>query len=280
MENLYQFTSIGRTLDPRYPTNLAILLASVAAGIVAGLVAIISGESTGAALIAGIVCAASVFVAWALARELDPDHNRSAFLAAGTAFTASFFVEMPNFFALFAVVMLLRVVNRTVGPPAKLFDTLGVLVIAGIVIFTGTWMFGIVAVAALVMDSILQNPHRRHLIAAGVVVLMIAARFVLLDVDEPQALSTMMMVIELAVTALFIVAMFSMREVHTTSDANDERLAVHRVQAGMGIGLMAVLVMLWNGNAGMIAMAPLWTALFSVAVYRLAIPLLPRGWNQ
>lgn len=271
MDNLHKFSALSRPIDPRYPTNLAIVAASLAAGVVAALVAAANDES---ALIAGFISAGSVFIAWAIGREIDPDHNTAAFVGAGLAFGLSFFAGMPNFFALGAVLVLTRLISRTVGPPARLIDTLAALTACGIVIFTSTWTFGLMAAAAFMMDGVLPDPHRRHFIAAALVAVMMGARLVLVEINNPQALSPMLTAAELIIIALFLVTMVRTTAVHSTNDAYNEPLSVHRVQASMGLALMAGLVMLWHGETGMMAMAPLWAILLGVALYRMIKPLL------
>ncbi|MDT8437023.1 MAG: hypothetical protein RRA92_09750, partial [Gemmatimonadota bacterium] len=131
--DLTRFTSIARPVDPAWPTNRAIAaLAALAAAGTAAVVLLAGRGDAGAAaaLGEGLVAGVSVFLAWALARELDPDRDLAAFAAALLGLVAVSGLGTPRFAAVFLVLLALRVVNRTVGPPARTGDTLAILALA------------------------------------------------------------------------------------------------------------------------------------------------------
>lgn len=80
MTALQRVTGLDRTIDPRLPSNLFALLASLAAGVI---VAVQRGS------ILEIVAGAGwVFASWALGRELDPDRPLTAALTSSAALIA------------------------------------------------------------------------------------------------------------------------------------------------------------------------------------------------
>ena len=86
--DLYRYTSIGRPLDPSYPTNRAVLrLLPAAAFVAAAIHALRHGIEPGL-LWAAVGGALAAFGGWALARELVPDHQAPAFAAMALAFGA------------------------------------------------------------------------------------------------------------------------------------------------------------------------------------------------
>ena len=82
---LSDITALGRPLDPRYPTNLAIGALSLIVGAVGAAVKLLSDVPLAESASWGIGAAFSVFLAWVLARELDPDYDLSAFVGVGLA---------------------------------------------------------------------------------------------------------------------------------------------------------------------------------------------------
>lgn len=112
---LSDVTALGRPVDLRYPTNRAIAAIMTAAFLVIGLL------TTWAT---GLTVAVSLFLSWALGRELDPDHNASAF--AGVALTAVALTRYQNpSLALCGLFLLsIRAVNNTTGLRPKPTDWL------------------------------------------------------------------------------------------------------------------------------------------------------------
>jgi len=85
---LYRFTSIGRPLDPRYPTNRAVQVLMPIAALVGGGVAWFGGVDAKGIAFAALGGLLVVFGCWALGRELAPDDNPGAFIGMAFAFAA------------------------------------------------------------------------------------------------------------------------------------------------------------------------------------------------
>ena len=78
-----RFTNLARAVDIKYPTNLAVVILSGFVFFAAGIFQWADGLQLLAALGAGFSLGLTFFLAWALAREIDPDQEYSAFLSAG-----------------------------------------------------------------------------------------------------------------------------------------------------------------------------------------------------
>ena len=158
-----RFTHLGRPVDAAYPTNVAIAVLSVATLISVSLWRLFYLHSEFiAALLQGGQLAGVVFLTWALGRELDPDANIVAFLAITPAVVLAVLVGTPNFSLLFLALLLLRVVNRSLGVPAKPTDSLLVLLLASWLAWSGAWYVLMCAAVAFILDSVLVNPLPRH----------------------------------------------------------------------------------------------------------------------
>jgi hypothetical protein len=84
-----------------------------------------------------------VFLAWVLCRELDPDHDLSAFVAVGLALGGLFLWGLTRLVVLLWLILILRVVNRTMGLPAGILDSLAVLGLGIWLSFGGNWGYGV-----------------------------------------------------------------------------------------------------------------------------------------
>ena len=167
-----RFTHLGRPVDAAYPTNVAIAVLSVATLISVSLWRLFYLHSEFmAALLQGGQLAGVVFLTWALGRELDPDANIVAFLAITPAVVLAVLVGTPNFSLVFLALLLLRVVNRSLGVPAKPTDSSLVLLLASWLAWSGAWYVLMCTAVAFILDSVLVNPLPRHrwfgLAAAG-----------------------------------------------------------------------------------------------------------------
>ncbi len=236
-----RWTSLGRPLDPAYPTNRAVvLLLPIAA--VAGAVLSPLGVVVG-----GLLGAGSAFLGWALTRELAPDDNPAAFVAMGLAVAALAVVDRPALLPGFALLMLTRVVNRTVGPPCRPPDTVAA---AGLAIWAvlagGGWPLAAAAALAFGADTLLAHPgprvHRALAVAFGGWAVLGAATGPDPALPEGWALWGSALV-----AAVYLSAVIRTRRLGSPPDTGGGALSAARVRGGM----LVPLAVLWPTAAGM-----------------------------
>jgi hypothetical protein len=271
-------TTLGRLPDPRYATNRAIMALALAFAVAGAIFQSLRGADLSASISWGIGVGFVFFLAWALGRELDPDHDLSAFVAAGLALVPVLFVEAPSLMVILWLLLVLRLVNRTVGLPAKPLDSLGVLGFGAWLTWQGDWIVGLVTAGAFLLDGLLSPPLRYHLFVSGLA--LVAT--VLLTIFQGGMASgsgptTAVAISSLAMAGLFLVVIATSRELRAVGDATGEPLHPRRVQAAQFLALTtALLFAWWAGAAGVQAMLPLWAAMLGVSLYRLAILFLSR----
>jgi hypothetical protein len=269
---MYEQTSIGRPIDPSYFPNLLILIVMPIVGIIAGLWSLFNGETLWQATQAGLWTGAVALLTWILAREIDIDHDYSAFVGVGLAVLAMLSFGSPpvGVFACFLLVPLTRIVSRIVGPEPKLTDSAQVIVLSLVVAYFANWIILLVAILALVVDALLINPLRRHLAFAGAVALIFVGRIVILDYDSLGTLSAQYWGALIVISLLYGLTIITTRAMQQGCDLPDYTLDVKRVRAAMVIALAgAIIVALWNGDTGMILMLPLWAALLGAGLYNI-----------
>ena len=107
-----------------------------------------------------------VFLAWALTRELDPDHPLSAFVAVAIVLWGFFSFGIPTYIALFFMLLAVRIINRSVGFAATLFDS---LIVGGLGIYllvNESWVYLIPLGIAYLLDAILWEGRLSQLVFA------------------------------------------------------------------------------------------------------------------
>ncbi len=270
-EGAYRFSSIGRPVDRRYPTNRAIASLSLLVAILGFAVRRLAGTSSIEAFFSGLFLSIGFFLAWALARELDPDHDRSAFAAAALSLIPGVALGRPDLAATVLVLLLLRIVNRTVGPAARPLDTVGILALVGVAVWRGHLVLAVAAAAALALDAFLRPANRVHLAAAGASIGLLAvgvSRVQAAGNPVADGMLTVVTWLALAATLPFLALIRASSSPRTVSDAAEQPLSGTRVRAAQWFGLATLgAAVLVEGRVGLAALSPLWAALVGTGVY-------------
>jgi hypothetical protein len=265
---VYKFTHLPRHLALKLPSNRnAVIIGFLAAA--AGF-AVESGRSADAGSALGFAAAVGVgaFLAWAAARELDPDHPRSAEVAAVLAGAAAPAAGRPALLAVVTALLTARILARTVGLPPTPLDL--VLLIGLGFAAAGTtagWIAGLMLAFAVARDHRLPDPAPRPALAAAFVIAAAAtvggvAAGVPADWDTPGRIIGVIAVIGL-------VAGLSLRAHLPTSvgDLTGEPLDPRRIQSGRRVTLgLATAAALAGGSSAITALTPVWAGVIGVAL--------------
>ena len=268
---IYRLTSIGRPLDRSYATNRAVSRLMPLAGIAAGAAAALRGDSgaqIAVAVLAGVIV---VFGAWALARELVPDDNPAAFLSMVLAFATLLLVDSPSLLLLVATLLLVRIVNRSVGLAARISDSiLAVGLNISAIYSTHSPLLGVVGALAFAFDALLRDGQRHQWVFAA---LCLAGTGVFglqhgIGVGDAAPLPGLVLGSVAAISVLYVVMITLTRRIDSSGDATGAPLSLSRVRGGMVIGLLAASQALILGPSGVNAASIVWATLAGVAVAR------------
>lgn len=277
---IYKISSIARPLEPQYPTNLAVLLLLPVAAAIVGFTAWeFRDASLAQAAAAGGEGALVAFITWALGRELDPDRNEAAFIGMALAVAVLAIGWSPAVWSLALALMATRIVNRSVGQPAKASDLVLVLGLAAAAVFRdGVWLMGAVFALAVIFDVMLDRTRVLSLIFAFLGVAL--SVFVLVERGgEPMALieaglagvQIEWMITTGIVAAVYALMLLSLPPVESVGDATGAPLDRIRIRAGGLITLLAVFAALAEGQQALLASLPIW-AVIAGAIQARAIP--------
>ncbi len=264
LTGMYRFTSIARPVDPAYLTNRALLIVLPVIAMLSAGVALLVDTGSGP-LAAALSAALVAFVAWALTRELAPDNNGVAFIALAFAWAGNIAFDMRQVLLAFVALLLVRIVNRSTGLPARPFDTLSVFgFCTWAAINTQQPLIVLVASLAFALDALLDKPLRMHYVASaaclGVFVWMLLGDYQLIAGD--QALQDWSLLGAIALGVVLIVS--TCPEPVSYCDVSPQRLDRVRVNAGLVVGaLLASQALLTNGRAAWLE-TPVWVCLVAV----------------
>ena len=277
---LTDFTALGRTpIDPSYPTNWAIAALALVVAIAGAIVHLLTGAALLESVLWGIGAGFLPFLTWALGRELDPDHDLSAFVGTGLVLSAFLLPDMPSLVLILWLLLVLRTVNRSVGLPAKPLDSLGVLGLGTWLAWQGYWIVGLMTAVAFLLDGLLSQPLRYHLFVSGLAfVITVAIAIFHGDMAMESGPTIPVVISSVVLVGLFAIVIATTRKVEAVGDATGEVLNPRRVQAAQVLALLtALLFAWWDGESGVLALLPLWAAMAGVGLYRLASLFLSRS---
>ena len=241
---IYKYTSIGRPLEPAYLSNKVVLILLPLGALLGVITAWMDGLSGVQLLQQALSFLLIVFGAWALARKLDPDDHAAAFISMAAAVFAALIIDTPGILIVFTTIGLVRIVNRSTGLVARMGDSVVVMLLSLLVIYsTKSPFFGVVAALAFILDGSLKEPLRHQWVfglvcLGGTIVYMVDHDIGLGHLSPPDALFEWLALLFLLIFAL---NMLLLKKVHSKGDINGKKLGLSRVRGGMAVGLFAAL---------------------------------------
>ena len=159
--------TLGRSMDFSYKTNQMIVLASA-------VVAAIGWWLTGNAL-SGVYIGFSVFLTWALVRELDPNHEYAAFLASAFSLVNLFYYQNTQLLVVVWILLLMRILNGITGKALTTFDIFSVLGLTAYLSFdNGNSIYLMIFVLAMVFSLKTGAKTREAWIASAISIGIVA----------------------------------------------------------------------------------------------------------
>jgi hypothetical protein len=266
-----RITSIGRPVDPAWPTNRAIIFLSLTViAVVAAFRLLFGGLALVPAVVAGVLAGATVFFAWALAREVDPDHDLAAFVGALIALPTWELLGSPRFAIVLLLLLALRIVNRTVGPAARPLDSIAILLLASWVAWNGGWVETFAVFLAFLLDATLAPGHRLHLAGAGAALALTGVAASRAGFPPAIASASPVSLGALALMLPFLAVMGRSGTLRTLTDVGALPLSAKRVRSSQALAILAVVLAVFvDGTEGLGEISPLWAAIVGCGLFGL-----------
>ncbi len=261
-------SNLWRVLDPAYKTNLALILLTVAAGAVTTAIGFLRGGDLAQSLLSGSRMGLYLFLCWALTREIDPDHEGSAFLsmAAGLALLGS--GVGPALVTGFWLLGLLRVLNRTTGRTTTYLDSFLLFFASLWLAWVEDWVLGIVGGTVFILDGFLDNPALRHRRLGGVLIASSLALWLTGSGQNPaRVLPTSASWMVLPVSLLLLPLFVASKRILSKGDASDLALNAVRVQVTQLSMLVIAILLLARVQDGWAVSVVDWAVLIGAGIW-------------
>lgn len=258
-------------IDPRLQSNLTALGISVVGGMAALATRLVDDAGVLRSFADAFGAGVAVFLAWAIARELDPDNDSSALLAELATFALWFWApSSPGL--LLAVLIAARVTVRSTGRAPSTGDLIFVVLLGTYVATSEAGAAATIGLAAaLVLNRSLGGGDHPHSMLAALATLIAGGTAAAItgslgDWHDPDALAWAL--VGAGVASVFILGC---RSVTSLADITREPLDVRRVRVARMFTLVIALGgFALAGGLGVSRMAGAWTALLAVAVTKIA----------
>ena len=266
-----KISSIGRPLDFNYKTNKAIVIITTITIMFGFVLSILKEFTIPNVILSGVSFGITFFVSWAISREIDPDNSISAFIGLIPLFIILFFWIETNIIILFWLLISLRIINRTTGLPARIFDSGLLFVISVLMSYFYSPIFGLLSAIVFLFDAKLIDGQKFQLIFASLSLFLSIIFFTINNKVFVLPIFSMLQLLGiLAITIGFLFIPYYTKTVKSKGDQNDKPLSVSRIRAGQIFALFSVLLVSFF-EFGITAMIPVWCALAGVITHRILL---------
>jgi hypothetical protein len=269
---------IMRAMDPADPWNRAILAITFLAGLTGAALTLWLDRE----LFLAVAAAGSAFLSWALARELDPDRQSSAIVAAAFGAGWALFGQPTALLPFTAVLMTARLLVETTGRRPLTTDLGAMAILATVVSFDPMgWVTGFGLALAVYVDDRMAEEHNRQALLAALAGAAGSTAVVTLTGSLPETLPSIrpLLTASIGVLTLIAVAREPADPVSYVDSRSKKFLRRDRLHAGRAaVGLVvfiAALVSAEQAGAVIPIAAVLAIALVSSEIERLTRPMSP-----
>ncbi|WP_406659984.1 hypothetical protein V7O66_09040 [Methanolobus sp. ZRKC3] len=252
MRNPYRLTTLGRALDIKHSGTRKIIVFTLLAGIFSMLLQFTSETTLQTSLLLSFKAAMMVFLVWAIARELDPDHDNSSFVAVVFTIFNILFLGIQPLIPLLWILLLLRIMNRSVGMRAGIIDSFIIFILGILLSLQYNWIFAMLTALVLILDSRLSEAHRLHLplgiILAGISTYLFSTAGGRIDLE----ISLFEMISFIVAVILFLPVIIDSGKITSVGDRTGEKLDPTRVRMAqivtLGIAFLLSIDSIYGQN--------------------------------
>lgn len=220
----------------------------------------------------GVMMFLAIFLSWAIAREVDPDHAGSANLAAVLTFFVACF-NLPGLQVLlgemFVLMLMLRILIRSTGPKATVLDLLLTLALGLFVgVWSASWVLLALLAATFLLDFVLPDGNELSIWPGAAALMTWALVWVFMpsSTKAGQDWSLVILILMVLVCVIFCLWVYvSPVKLKFRTDLLGSELSLPRLRMGrLLFVLFALMMSLYLGPQGAVGLAALWAVVIIV----------------
>jgi len=266
--------NLGRSLDLHYGTNLAIALISTLLVLLSFIIKVINGTGFYDAAVGALGLGIGAFVVWALGREVDPDHDISAFIPIGFYIAGHAYFGASSLLAMFVTLTGIRMINNTVGIPFTELDRIVLLTMGiGFAYYLQSPVVAVVAAIAMALDYIAPERNGIQLMFTALGSVSAIVLLYIMDHELLHGNKVIELGISLIVVLTFILLIADYRTTISTGDRTGRSLDATRIRIGQVFFLVAAGVFTFSMGFGW--SCPYWSVAAGCSIYHLAMKVTP-----
>ncbi|HEX9864793.1 MAG TPA: hypothetical protein VGC03_07520 [Acidimicrobiia bacterium] len=269
---------LTRPLDPASPWNRAAVFLSVAAGVIGATLTLGYDRD----LMLALQAAGTTILAWALVRELNPDHQMSAIVAAVLAGGWALIGRPTTLLPFAGLLLIARLLVETTGRRPLPIDLGAVAILATVISITPLgWVMGFgLAVAIYVDDRMAEAPKRQTLLAAMAAAVGSSA-VVTLTRALPEALPTIrpLLTALIGLLALYAVMREPVEPVSFTDSRDRRFLRRDRLHVGRAVAGILLFIGSFISGAAASVVVPMAMSL-AIALVSTELERLQRSYPR
>lgn len=237
--------TLGRKIDIHYSTNRIIIIIS--------MVLLIIGWVIYKDIMSGVYIGGGAFLTWALAREIDPKHEYSAFLCVFLSLINILFYKSIQVLVIFWVILIVRMINGITGKALTFFDIfslLGMTVYLSISTQNSIYLLPFIVAIGFIVK--LQGKRGPPFIAGIIAVIIFLAESLYMQYFSfnSRAYSDMVNIFIVAVVLIFFIAWIFLSKDEIRDDfgkiINNSRITSSQITYGL-----VVVLLYFSGNTSM-----------------------------
>ena len=272
MKDLVRYTSIGRPLDIQYATNKAILCILAVSLIVSLFYFRLQNLPIIQGIISSFLFTAGVFFCWAIGREIDPEHDISAFVGLIFLLPLYLWIDQVNLFVLFWLLISFRIINRSTGYPVGIIDLMIYLIIIIVLVLTFHQIIALLSAMIFFIEAVASKRRIPLFLLSMVCLLFFITSFIFGDSIQILSFSLPAQSIFMVIigTVLMIGLIIDSKNSTCLSDNRETEISSRRIQLTQTSALIIALVFIGTkGNAGLYELYILWSIFFGISTYRI-----------
>ena len=264
-------STIGRPVDIHYFTNRIITLLMSLIFIITFFMEFLRKYIIVESLIFAVIYSLSVFVCWALSRELDPEYDYSAFIGIIFLFLPFFMINGMNLFFILWLLFSLRMINHTTGRPAGIVDIFFYLILTVLFSFILYPIIAILAAIAFIFD--LWYSERKNINILLIIVLflifIISTFYGSGDLYNFFNLSNNQLIFSSISILFMFYVIATTTTMNTLCDTGDKKINARQVQAAQIFAVFTVLSFIFlYGEIGFSIVYIVLSSFLGISLYR------------